>query len=102
MGDWPRGKYDKYDQRRVGRLLPLRAAISSPRARDRHIPDCVLRRTAAVFIGADRSRFLASSELVDRHARDNRLGDLAQVLMMREVDHLAGARHLTEQPENLL
>lgn len=41
-------------------------------------------------------------ELVDGHVRDNRLRNLTQVLMMREVNHLAHTSHLAEQSENFL
>ena len=43
---------------------------------------------------------LQSSWIVD--AGHNGLGDLAQVLVMREIDHLARPRHFSKQPEHLL
>lgn len=38
-------------------------------------------------------------ELVNCNAGNNSLGDLAQVLVMRQINHLASACHLTKQPE---
>ncbi|WP_352772511.1 hypothetical protein [Mesorhizobium sp. M0684] len=41
-------------------------------------------------------------ELVNCNAGNNSLGDLARVLVMGQINHLASACHLTKQPENLL
>ena len=48
------------------------------------------------------ARRLERLQIVQPNARPNLPRDLGKVLMMREVDHLPMAGHLSEQPEGLL
>src|SRR5438445_13414319 len=67
------------------------------------LPECGFTRCSAVATrenGPTTTR--KSPKFMNRDVGNDRFGDFAQVLVMREVDHLAHPRHLAKQPEYLL